>query len=223
MRGPGKAGWRIPLTGLLAEGECVRVGWPNEAEFDAITALRNRDDVRMRFLDSSPLDPVRNREWLRSGMDRPYEAVLAIRMKRGDAFVGVIGWSHGDPDEGSLELGRVMVDARAMAAHRASFRARYPGVAADAGMAVRDFAFETLRLTVIRMSVIETNRLSLRAAVNGGGHIVGTRLHRRRDGSAVPMIDLECRREDWLRLSAGGPAASRGLAAATNSASGPAS
>ena len=103
--------WSIPETGILCEGRCIRVGWPEESELDAITALRNRPEISRQFLDSRPLDPVRNRQWLQHGINRPYEAVLAIRMKCDDALVGSIGWSKGDAAAGALELGRVMVDA----------------------------------------------------------------------------------------------------------------
>lgn len=192
--------WSIPLHGPLLEGEYVRIGWPEETELDAITALRNRADVRRQFLDPRVLDVERNREWLRSGMNRPYEAVLSIRMKHDDAFVGAIGWSKGDPVERSLELGRVMVDAQALVRYSDVLPAGYPGVAVDAGTAVRDFAFGTLGLRVVRMVVIESNRLSHRAAVVGGARVVGTRTEPRGDGREIQLIDLECTRDDWLAL-----------------------
>ena len=197
------SGWSIPVRGPLTEGRCVRIGWPEDDELDAITALRNRADVRRQFLDPRVLDLDRNREWLRHGMNRPYEAVLSIRMKVDGAFIGAIGWSKGDPVERSLELGRVMVDAHALLRYRDCFPAHYPGVAVDAGTAIRDLAFTTLGLQVLRMVVLEANRLSQRAATAGGARIVGTRIERRSDGSEVRLIALECSREDWKRLTSG--------------------
>jgi len=210
MNTPVAPEWTIPLHGPLVEGACVQIGWPEESEFDDITALRNRPDMRRQFLDPRPLDPARNREWLRNGMRRPYEAVLSIRFKDEGTFVGAIGWSHGDPVEGSFELGRVMVDARALVPYRSRLPADYPGVAVDAGMAIRDFAFEKLGLSVLRMVVIEANRLSLHAALSGGGRVTGTRSERRSDGSELRLIDLEVRRDDWLRLKDRGPLPRRG-------------
>src|SRR5438034_4689061 len=99
--------WRIPLRGPLFEGCCVSVGWPEPNEIDALTALRNRPQIRSRFLDPRPLDLERNRDWINNGMKRPYEALLSVRLKRSGALAGAIGWSRGDPDEGSFELGRV--------------------------------------------------------------------------------------------------------------------
>jgi RimJ/RimL family protein N-acetyltransferase len=205
----------MPLHGPLTEGRCVRLGWPEEDELDAITALRNRAAVRKQFLDRRPLDPARNRNWLRSGMKRPYEAVLAIRLKHDNTFVGVIGWSHGDPVGGSLELGRVMVDAQALRACRHRFPKDYQGVAVDAGVAVRDYAFEVLDLRLIRMEVIEANRSSLRAAVAGGGRIVSARAQQLADGNEVRLIALEFDRSDWHRCMAQAPAKAMRAVAAT--------
>jgi RimJ/RimL family protein N-acetyltransferase len=200
--------WSIPDTGVLCEGRCVRVGWPEESELDAITALRNRPEISRQFLDSRPLDPVRNRQRLRHGINRPYEAVLAIRMKIDDAFVGTIGWSKGDAATGTLELGRVMVDADKAIGYRAMLPGDYAGVAVDAGMAVRDFLFASLPLRVIRMTVIAGNSLSLRAATTGGGRVVASGTARRADGVEVKVAYLECSREDCARVSSRPPAES---------------
>ena len=201
--------WAIPLEGPLTEGECVRLGWPEEAELDAITALRNRPDVRRQFLDQRMLDVERNREWLRHGMKRPYEALLSIRMKVDGAFVGAIGWNKGDPVTRSIELGRVMVDVRTLLRYKDVLPPRYPGVAVDAGTALRNFAFSAMGLRVLRMVVIESNRLSQRAAVVGGARIVGHRSERQADGSEIRLVELECSRDDWLRATGGIQAASR--------------
>ena len=192
----------MPLHGWVTGGQCVSLGWPEEHEFDAITALRNRASVRRQFLDSKPLDAERNRRWLAHGMKRPSEALLAIRLKPDGVFVGTIGWSHGDPAAGSLELGRVMVDTVAARPYRHRLPIGYPGIAVDAGMAVRDFGFSVLGLQLIRMVVVENNRLSLRAAVAGGGRIVGTRQEVRPEGGTRKLIDLEFTREDWLAWKA---------------------
>ena len=190
--------WSIPLQGPLLEGEYVRIGWPEESELDSITMLRNRPDVRQQFLDQRVLDVERNREWLRHGMNRPYEAVLSIRVKHDGAFVGAIGWSKGDPVERSLEIGRIMVDTGALIRYRDLLPADYLGIAVDAGTAVRDFAFGTLGVRVLRMVQIESNRLARRAAMLGGARVVGARTEPRGDGRELHLIDLECNRNDWL-------------------------
>lgn len=195
--------WRIPLRGPLFEGHCVRVGWPEPDEIDSLTALRNRPQVCAKFLDPRPLDPQRNREWIDHGMRRPYEALLAIRLKRGGALVGAIGWSRGDPSEGSFELGRVMIDADVLRRQRRNFPPGYAGVATDAGTALRDFGFRALGLTVMRSVFIDDNRLSRRALLLGGARIVGGSRMQRADGSEVAVTRLELRREEWEGLVEG--------------------
>jgi RimJ/RimL family protein N-acetyltransferase len=194
--------WRIPLSGPLFEGRCVSVGWPESHEIDALTALRNRPQIRNKFLDPRPLDPERNREWIRHGMQRPFEALLSIRLKPSGVLAGAIGWSRGDPDEGSFELGRVMVDAAVVQRNRDALPAGYVGVAADAGTALRDFGFRDLGLSVIRCVFIDDNRLSRRAVLLGGGRIIGTSRARRADGTEVAVVSLELRRTEWEAIVA---------------------
>lgn len=191
--------WPIPLLGPLFDGECVSVGWPDADELDAITALRNRPDVRRQFLDPRPLDRQRNREWLQHGMKRPEEAVLAIRMKIDGMFVGTIGWSHGDPQAGRIEVGRLMVDARVLPAYRDLLPRGYAGVAVDASVALLDFAFAVLDVRLAYTVVIAGNALALRTNRKAGGRIVRTSIERRADGSEVQLIHLECNRDDWTR------------------------
>lgn len=194
--------WSIPDKGVLCEGRCVRVGWPEEPEFDAITALRNRPEISRQFLDSRPLDPARNRQWLRRGINRPYEAVLAIRMKSDDALVGSIGWSKGNVAAGELELGRVMVDAGKVIAYRSILPPDYSGIAVDAGVTLCDFLFTALPLRVIHMTVITSNRLSVRAATTGGGKVVASGLQRRADGAEIPVTHIDYDRDTWMHRAA---------------------
>jgi RimJ/RimL family protein N-acetyltransferase len=194
--------WSIPEAGILCEGRCIRVGWPEESELDAITALRNRPEISRQFFDWRPLDPVRNRQWLQHGINRPYEAVLAIRMKCDDALVGSIGWSKGDAALGALELGRVMVDAGMAVAYRSVLPPDYAGIAVDAGVALCDFLFTALPLRVIHMTVMTSNRLSVRAATTGGGRVVASGMQRRADGVEIPVTHIDYDRDAWMRSAA---------------------
>ena len=178
----------------------MSVGWPEQSEIDALTALRNRPLIRSKFLDPRPLDPERNREWISHGMKRPYEALLAIRLRPSGALAGAIGWSHGDPHERSFELGRVMIDAAVLQRHRREFPADYVGVAADAGAGLRDFGFRVLGLALMRCVLIDANRLARRAVLFGGGRIVGTSRVQRADGTGVTVTRLEMRRAEWEAL-----------------------
>jgi RimJ/RimL family protein N-acetyltransferase len=188
------------LQGPLFEGRCVSVGWPEPSEIAALTSWRNRPQVRSKFLDPRPLDPERNRDWISHGMRRPYEALLAIHLRQSGALAGAIGWSRGDPHEGSFELGRVMIDSAVLQRHRKDFPADYVGVAADAGAGLRDFGFRVLGLALIRCVLIDDNRLSRRAVLFGGGRIVGTSRVQRADGTEVTVTKLELRRAEWEAL-----------------------
>lgn len=190
----------IPLQGPLFEGREVRVGWPEPDEYDRITALRNRPAVRQRFLDPRPLDIERNREWLARGMRRPYEALLSIRLKRTGGFVGAIGWSAYDPATASFEMGRVMVDTGAVLPYRDRFPPGYEGIAADAGVGLRDFGFERMGLALMRSEVIGDNALSRRATLLGGARPAGRSRGVRADGTEVDLIHFEMTREEWLAI-----------------------
>ncbi len=199
----------IPLEGPLFDGVAVRVGWPEPAEYDRITALRNRDGVREWFLDPRPLDFAANREWLARGMRRPREAVLSIRLAGGGAWVGAIGWSAYDRQKGTMEFGRMMVDVDSVLPHRAKLPEGYPGVAADASSALRDYAFSRMGIERLTFAILRDNALSRRTALLGGARRVGDREVVRADGSRVALIDLEMTRDDWLALKRDAPSRTR--------------
>lgn len=199
----------IPLEGPLFDGVAVRVGWPEPREYDRITALRSRDGVREWFLDPRPLDLAANREWLARGMRRPQEAVLSIRLAADGAWVGAIGWSAYDREKGTMEFGRMMVDADSVLPHRAKLPEGYPGVAADASSALRDYAFSRMGIERLTFSILRDNALSLRIARLGGARPIGEREAVRDDGSRVALIDLEMTRDDWLALKRDAPSRAR--------------
>lgn len=202
---PRPAPGAIPLDGPLFDGVAVRVGWPAAGEFDRITGLRNRDAVRACFLDPRPLDLVANRAWLARGMRRPEEAVLSIRLLDDDTWVGAIGWSGYDPARGTMEFGRMMVDVESVLPHRTRLPARYPGVAADASSALRDFVFSRMGVTRLTFTILSDNELSRRTARLGGARPVGERVVVRGDGTRIAVTDLEMTRDDWLALGRDAP------------------
>jgi RimJ/RimL family protein N-acetyltransferase len=176
------------------------VGWPVPGEYDRITALRNRDAVRAKFLDSRPLDVIANREWLAHGMRRPQEAVLSIRLADDDTWVGAIGWSGYDPAQGTMEFGRMMVEVASVLPHRERLPPRYPGIAADASSALRDFVFSRMGVTRLTFAILSDNALSRRTALLGGARPIGERVVDLANGSRVTLTDLEMTRDDWLAL-----------------------
>jgi RimJ/RimL family protein N-acetyltransferase len=195
---------RIPLDGVLFEGQCVRIGWPELTEFDAITELRNRSGVRRQFLDSRPLDLEQNRRWLSEITRRPHDALLAIRLKPGNRLVGTIGWTDWNPIERSIEVGRIMVDTRMLAECRDALPADHPGVALDAGLALRDFAFRTLGVDLLRTKFIADNRLAKRLNLAVGGRIVTTSVVACADGRRLKVAHVDITRDDWLKSTNAG-------------------
>ena len=191
----------IPLDGSVTVGQCIALGWPEPAEYDRITALRNRPQVRGCFLDPRPLDVARNREWLARGMRRPQEGLLAIRIGGDDAALcGTIGWSGLDPVLRTMEAGRLIVDARALVPYRSMFPPGYRGVALDAVAALLRFAFATLEFESVTSRFISSLPLPLtrRANLLSGGVSVGESEHVRADGSRVRITHVLLTRERWL-------------------------
>ncbi|MBP8297931.1 MAG: GNAT family N-acetyltransferase [Burkholderiales bacterium] len=192
----------------------VSLGWPEPAEFDRITALRNRPAVRACFLDSRPLDPAANREWLARGMRRPHEALLSLRIGEQRMFCGTIGWTAFDARLRTFEIGRLAVDLAAVRPYRARFRDGYPGVAVDASTALLRFAFEKMGLESVTSVFLADRTLARRVNLLAGGCIVGDAERQRPDGSRVRVTCVRLTRLDWLAACAAPAAAAHATAAA---------
>jgi hypothetical protein len=117
-------------------------------------------------------------------------------------LVGSIGWSKGDAGAGALELGRVMVDAGKGVTYRSVLPPDYAGIAVDAGVALSDFLFTALPLRVIHMTVITSNRLSVRAATTGGGEVIASGVQRCVDGVEIPVTYIDYDRDAWMGRAA---------------------
>jgi len=199
---------RLPLEGTVAVGALVSLAWPEPAEYDLITALRNRPATRACFLDSRPLDRAANRLWLSHGMNRPREGLLSLRFGPQRVFCGTIGWSGYEPCMRTFEIGRLMVDTAVLRPLRTSYPTGYPGVAVDASMALLDFAFETLDIDYVSSVFIAGNALSRRVIVLAGGQYLGDSERERPDGSRVRVTCMRLTRQDWLaKRTSGSPAA----------------
>ncbi len=188
----------IPLDGPIADGEFVSLGWPEPAEYDLITALRNRPAVRACFLDPRPLDIVANREWIARRMKRPHEGLLSIRCGTRRDFCGTIGWSGYVPEQRTFEIGRLIVDAARVRPHRASFPPAYQGIALDASATLLQFAFDTMQIDYVTSFFLADRSLPRRVNLLSGGRPMGDVMRERPDGSRVLMTSIRCTREDWL-------------------------
>ncbi len=187
----------IVTSGIVAEGELIALGWPEPNEFDQITSLRNTTAVRRWFLDDRSLDPVRNREWLASGMRRPFEGLLSIRWRADDTFFGTIGWSDWNPTTRVAWLGRLAIDIEALRRNRSSFPRDYKGVVSDAGDTLADYVFGVMQVDIVMTYVFAQNKLARQVNRNCGLKETGRGWRTRPDGSDVETIEMKATRAEW--------------------------
>lgn len=198
--------YRYPIktSGTLCESELLSLGWPEEHEFEPITELRNKSYIRKWFLNDRVIDLETNRRWLAGGMDRPKEALLSVRLKRGGSFLGTIGWSDWNLELAEAWFGRIAVDPRRLRQAAGSFPQRYEGVALDATISLLDFAFARMGLRHVFTYFITGNALSERLQRRIEMEEVRRTTRTRGDGTAVETVELRLTRERWEGIRAGG-------------------
>lgn len=191
---------RIPMSGQLCDGCCITLAWPEPYEFDLITKLRNLPNVRKWFLDNRPIDVVKNRIWLEHGIKRPTEAILSIRWKQDGAFLGTIGWSDWDLISKTAWFGRLAVDTDATKKIRDKLPSDYGGVAIDAALALRDFAFISMGLDAALTYYFSDNKFAKHVNKSIGlletRHVVRTG----RDGLQIETVEMKITRQQWENL-----------------------
>jgi RimJ/RimL family protein N-acetyltransferase len=178
----------------------VELGWPVPAEFDSITALRNRPAVRRWFLDDRQIDPAANRAWLASGMNRPWESLLAVRWRASCSLVGTVGWSSWDPAAACASFGRIMVDRQALRSLGSPSGGSGLNPMLEAAYAIRAYAFEEMRLERAVSFYVAGNSLASKIQRAVGLHEVGRALRTRPDGRVVTVIETELTRCEYRSL-----------------------
>jgi RimJ/RimL family protein N-acetyltransferase len=193
-------GTGVVTEGVLLQRGTIVLGWPLESEFDTITELRNANSVRRWFVDDRPLDAERNRRWLASEMDRPREALLSIRRADDGLFLGMLGWTDWHRERRTAVFGRLAIDCRRTAPLLTNHVSSIRGIALQATLALRDYAFEVMGLVRLSTAYMADNILAAR--VNRAvGLIEKRRYHARRpDGRIVEMVELALVRRRWQRL-----------------------
>jgi RimJ/RimL family protein N-acetyltransferase len=190
----------VQTKGILCESELLTIGWPDPAEFDQITSLRNLKYVRKWFLSDAPINRDRNREWLMTGMNRPYESLLTIRFKPQSFFLGMIGWSDWDTVDNSAWFGRLALDLRALRAIASQLPNDYDGVALDAARTLVDYAFEIMELCRIHTYYMAANEFAAQVNRSVGMVETGQQIRFRKDGTPIPTVELQLTRERWMWL-----------------------
>ncbi len=192
----------IPLVGELCQHGSIALSWPDPSEFDRITELRNRSEIRRWFLDDRAIDEERNRLWLTDGMCRPQEALLSIRWK-GEFFLGIVGWTNWDPTERTASFGRLALDRHALAdlLTKGDFKSfREFGIAVEATCVLRDFAFQSMNLARLNTYYIQGNALAARVNKLVGMVECSTRKRLRLDGSELSTVELSLDYPRWRHL-----------------------
>ena len=188
----------IKSIGLLCKGQMVLIGWPEENEYDLITNLRNRAHVKKWFLDDRMIDLMQNRKWLETGMDRPKEALLSIRDIKHKIFLGTIGWSDWNLVESSACFGRLIVDDTRVRQLSHEFPLSYRGVAYDACLTLRNYAFNNMKLLIGETFVFENNILALKINKSIGLNYQAIQTRLRPDGTKINTIKMRITRGEWL-------------------------
>lgn len=191
----------INTSGRLCDGELISIGWPERAEYNTITALRNKPQVKKWFLDNSVLDPIANQHWIETRMRRPEEALLSIRLKHSDTVLGIIGWSDWDIQKRTACFGRLAVDTAKICELAYQFSPNYVGVALDAAMTLRDFAFLRMNLHQMFTYYIVGNGYAERINKTLGLAETGRSLRIRPDGTKIITVEMALTRQQWESLT----------------------
>ena len=176
-------------------------GWPEPVEFDKITILRNNESIRNYFLDNKVLDVVQNRKWLENGMRKPKEALLSIRLKANQCFLGTIGWSDWDVKMKTACFGRFMVDHDRITKIKDILPEAYIGIALDASFALRDFAMCEMNIEFLRTYLFVNNIRAKNVNVTIGLEEVNRSTLERADGTKVDTIEMLLTKSRWKQLT----------------------
>jgi len=190
----------IETQGILCNGNLVSLCWPHPVEFDQITILRNKPNVRDFFLDNKALDTEQNRQWLQFKMERPKEALLSIRLKANDDFIGTIGWSDWDVEMKTACFGRLMVDHEKIHLIKHLLPEGYAGIALDACFTLRDFAMTRMRIESLRTYLFVNNKRAKKVNLSIGLEEVGRSIRQRVAGSNIETIEMLLTKEKWRKI-----------------------
>jgi len=190
----------IKTSGVLCDGQLIKLGWPEEWEYDSITELRNDPRIRKWFLDSKPLDKQKNREWLRSGLKRPYESILSIRWKEDDSFLGTIGWSNWDVEKGTAWFGRLAVDKNSLKKITEITPKGYIGIAVDAALTLRDFAFTSMKLKAVITYYFQGNKMAENVNKAIGLSKVSCEKRLSNNCTMIETVNMKLTYEKWKML-----------------------
>lgn len=176
----------------LCSGKWVDLRPVLAEDVHAIVRLRNAS--RQWFLDSRVVDADGVAAWL-AGRHFPEEALLRIETKKGQ-FLGFAGWSHLCLVSGEAEIGRLMIDRRAVV-HALPESGRH--VAVDAVRAIGRYLFIEYGLKRIKTSFLAGNQLAAIVNQRCGMCLVET-VSQMQSGKPIDAHHFELTRSRWLSL-----------------------
>lgn len=135
------------------ESDTVCLRLLEEADLEMTLGWRNQDEIRRWFYTSSVLTFEQHRNWvLNSYMPRDNDFIFVIESKAIGKLVGQISLYDIDFEKRRGEYGRVMIGERA---------ASGKGIAREATRLILQFAFETLDLDEVYLSVFAHNERAI--------------------------------------------------------------
>jgi|CXWL01.1.fsa_nt_gi RimJ/RimL family protein N-acetyltransferase len=148
----------IGPSGLLISegGLSLRIIPP--CDFEEITALRNRQNIRKYFVDSRLIDSRESECWLAHASINPHDCLVAIWDDLLQIRLGVAGWVRVCSNECVYEAGRMILDPAAL---RSLAGRRRKGVGVQAARLALRYLFEGLGAQEIRTRTRSDNVLSL--------------------------------------------------------------
>jgi RimJ/RimL family protein N-acetyltransferase len=181
------------MSGLpLCSGKWVSLRPVLVEDIHAIVRLRNA--ARQWFLDSRAVDAEGVAAWL-AGQHFPEEALLRIETQDG-RFLGVAGWSHLCLASGEAEIGRLMIDRKAVVRELPDSGRN---VAVDAVRAIGRYLFIEYGLKCIKTSFLAGNHTAAIVNQRCGMHPVGI-VNQMQSDKLVDVHHLELSKSRWLFL-----------------------
>lgn len=141
-----------PLVRPL-ESDLVRLRLLEESDLETTLAWRNQDNIRKWFLTSTTLTLEQHRTWFLNYQTRDTDFIFIIESKKhGNLPVGQISFYNIDYATHRGEYGRLMIGNSIAAAQ---------GLAHEATRLILQFAFETIGVEEVYLSVLLNNERAI--------------------------------------------------------------
>lgn len=121
--------------------------------------LRNRNS--RFFFNASVIEKEQQQCWYQKYLNTPGDYMFSVYLKGPGIWVGAVGIYDVDPQNGSAEFGRILIDKQA---------AQQSGLGVDTTKAACEFAFRELGLQTIHLEVYAQNLPAVTTYLKAGFH-----------------------------------------------------